>query len=159
VDELNYKAGIVRLLTPTGQRLELAAATGLSQAYLSKGSVDVDRSAMDQKVLQGEVVTIYDVASDPGYQYPQEALKEGIRSILSVPMIAPDRSNPKGHKAIGVLRVYSSQPHRFGDDEVSFLQIIAGLGAIALQNARLYYALDRRVDSLQPDENGWQRIM
>jgi GAF domain-containing protein len=159
VDELNYKAGIVRLLTPTGQCLELAAATGLSQVYLSKGTVDVDRSAMDQRVLKGELVTIYDVASDPGYQYPQEALKEGIRSILSVPMIAPDRSGPTGHKVIGVLRVYSSQPHRFSDDEVSFLQIIAGFGAIALQNARLYHALDRRVDLLQPDKNGWQRIM
>ncbi len=159
VDELNYRGGIVRLLTPTGQRLELVAATGLSQSYLSKGAVDVERSAMDQRVLQGEPVTIYDVAADPGYQYPKEALKEGIRSIQSVPMIAPDRSDPRGHKVIGVLRVYSSQPHRFSEDEVSFLQTIASLGAIALENARLYHELDRRVDSLQPDENGWQRIM
>jgi len=58
-----------------------------------------------------------------------------------------------------VLRVYSSQPHRFSDDEISFLQIIAGLGAIALQNARLHDELHLRVDSLQPDEDGWQRIL
>jgi GAF domain-containing protein len=159
VDELNYKGGIVRLLSPAGQYLELVAATGLSQAYLSKGLINVERSAMDQKVLQGELVTVYDVASDPGCQYPQEALREGIRSIQSVPLIAPDRSDAKGHKVIGVLRVYSSQPRRFSDDEVSFLQIIASLGAIALQNARLYHELTRRVDSLQPDEDGWQRII
>jgi GAF domain-containing protein len=159
VDELNYKGGIVRLLSPAGQYLELVAATGLSQSYLSKGLIDVERSAMDQKVLQGELVTIYDVASDPGCQYPQEALKEGIRSIQSVPLTAPDRSDAKGHKVIGVLRVYSSQPRRFSDDEVSFLQIIASLGAIALENARLHHELARRVDSLQPDEDGWQRIV
>ncbi len=159
VDELNYKGGIVRLLTPAGKCLEPVAATGLSQAYLSKGVVEVELSAMDRRVLQGELVTIYDVASDPGYQYPHEAIKEGIRSIQSVPLIAPDRSDPKGHKVIGVLRVYSSQPHRFSADEVSFLQNIAGLGAIALQNARLYHELNRRVDSLQPDEDGWLRIM
>ena len=159
VDELNFKGGIVRLLSPAGQYLELVAATGLSQAYLSKGLINVERSAMDQKVLQGEMVTIFDVATDPGCQYPQEALKEGIRSIQSVPLTAPDRSNASGHRVIGVLRVYSSQPRRFSEDEVLFLRIIASLGAIALQNARLHHDLARRVDSLQPDEDGWQRIV
>jgi GAF domain-containing protein len=159
VDELNFKGGIVRLLSHAGQYLELVAATGLSQAYLSKGLIEVERSAMDQKVLQGELVTVCDVATDPGFQYPQEALKEGIRSILCVPLTAPDRSNAKGQRAIGVLRVYSSQPRRFSEDEVSFLQIIASLGAIALENARLHHELARRVDSLQPDEDGWQRIV
>lgn len=159
VDELNYKGGIVRLLSPAGQHLQLVAATGLSQAYLSKGLVDVERSGMDRKVLQGELVTIYDVASDSGTQYPQEALREGIRSILSVPLVAPDPSDSKGHKVIGVLRVYSSQPHRFSDDEVSFLQTIASMGAIALQNARLHHELARHVELLRPDEDGWQRIV
>jgi GAF domain-containing protein len=159
VDELNCKGGIIRLLSPEGRTLELAAAIGLSQSYLSKGLVNVERSAMDRKVLQGELVTIYDVASDSGYQYPQEALREGIRSIQSVPLIAPDRSAAKGHKVIGVLRVYSAQPHRFSEDEVSVLRIIASVGAIALQNARLHHELTRRVDSLLPDEDGWQRIV
>jgi len=159
VEELNYKGGIIRLLTPTGHHLELAAAAGVSQAYLSKGAVDVERSEIDQRVLQGNSVTVYDVASDPGYQYPKEALQEGIRSIQSVPLIAPDRSASGGSKVIGVLRVYSSQPHRFGDDEVAFLHFIANLGAVALQNARLYDELNRRVGSLQPDEDGWHRLV
>lgn len=158
VEELNYKGGIVRLLGSTGQNLELVAATGLSQAYLSKGAVEVGRSGMDRRVLQGEVVTIYDVANDPGYQYPQEAMKEGIRSIQSVPLMAPDRSDPKGRRIIGVLRVYSAQPRRFSDEEISFLEIIAGLGASALENARLYDELQRRVESLRPDEDGWHRL-
>ncbi len=159
VDELNYKGGAIRLLDAGGQHLELVAATGLSQAYLSKGVIDVERSGMDQRVLRGELVTIYDVADNTGYQYPQEALREGIRSIESIPLVVPDRSDSKGRKVIGVLRVYSSQPHRFSDDEISFLQNVASLGAIALQNALLYNELHRRVDSLQPDEDGWHRIL
>jgi len=158
VEELNYRGGIIRLVSPTGQQLELVAATGLSQAYLGKGVIEIERSGIDQRILRGELVTIYDVASDPGYQYPHEALEEGIRSVQSVPLIAPDRSEPGRRKVIGVLRVYSSQPHRFGDEEVSFLQVIANLGAIALQNARLYHELARRVDSLQPEEDGWHRL-
>ncbi len=159
VDELNCKGGIIRLLDRTGQHLLLVAATGLSQAYLSKGAVDVGRSSMDQRVLQQETVTIYDVARDEGYQYPQQALEEGIRSVLAVPLTAPDRHVAKGCKAIGVLRVYSSQSHRFGDDEVAFLQFVANLGAIALQNARLYDELNRHVEILQPDEDGWHRVV
>jgi GAF domain-containing protein len=85
-------------------------------------------------------------------------LEEGIRSVHSVPLIAPDRSEPGGRRVIGVLRVYSSQTHRFGDEEVAFLQVIANLGAIALQNARLYHELTRRVDSIQPEEDGWHRL-
>jgi two-component system, NtrC family, sensor kinase len=159
VEELNYRGGIIRLLSPTGQRLELVAATGLSQAYLSKGVVEIERSGIDQKVLQGEMVTIYDVTADPGFQYPQEALGEGIRSVQAVPLVAPDRSEAGGRKVIGVLRVYSSQPHRFRDEEVSFLQVIANLGAMALQNARMFHELSRRIDSLQPDEDGWHRLV
>ncbi len=159
VDELNFKGGIIRLLDSTGQHLELVAAAGVSQAYLSKGAVDVERSAVDQKVLQGESVMIYDIARDPGYQYPEEALREGIRSVMAVPLIAPDRSGAGGRKVIGTLRVYSSQPHRFSEEEVSYLHVIAGLGAIALQNAQLYEELHRRIESLQPDEDGWHRLI
>ena len=73
--------------------------------------------------------------------------------------VAPDRSAAGGQKVIGVLRVYSSQPHRFSEDEVSFLQVIANLGSIALQNAQLYDELHRSIDALQPDEDGWHRIV
>lgn len=159
VDELNLKGGIIRLLDPTGQHLELAAASGVSQAYLSKGVVEVGRSAMDRQLLRGQAVAIYDVAGETGYQYPREALKEGIRSVLAVPLVVPDRSSETGSRVIGVLRVYSAQPHRFGEDEVEALHSIANLGAMALQNARLYAELHRRIDSLQPDEDGWERIM
>jgi GAF domain-containing protein len=159
VDDLNYKGGIIRLLDSAGLHLTLVAATGLSQAYLSKGAVDVEHSAIDRKVLEGQAVTIYDVARDSGYQYPQEALLEGIRSIQAVPLVAPDRSGPGGGKVIGVLRVYSAQPHRFTEDEVAFLHFIASLGALALQNALLYDELHRSIDSLKPDEDGWHRIL
>ncbi len=159
VEELNYKGGIIRLLDATGRHLELAAATGVSQAYLSKGAVSVEHSVLDQQVLRGQTVAIYDIAGEPGYQYPREALSEGIRSVLAVPLIVPERESAEGHKVIGVLRVYSAQAQRFGEDEVEFLHFIANLGAMALQNARLYDELHRHVDSLQPDEDGWQRIV
>lgn len=157
VDDLNYKGGIIRLFDARERRLELVAATGLSQAYLDKGEVAVERSALDQAVLRGETVTLYDIAAEGGMQYAEEALKEGIRSVHAVPLIAR-HTTTGGHRVIGVLRVYSAQPHRFNEDEVAYIQVIASLGAIALENAQLYDELKQRIDRFQPDAEGWQNI-
>ncbi len=157
VQELNYKGGIIRLLDLNGERLEIVAATGLTQEYLNKGGVAVGRSAIDQSVLQGKSVTIYDVEAEPGYQYPEAALKEGIRSVQAVPLMTSDRTTGQ-ERVIGVLRVYSAQPQRFGEDEISFLQSIANLGAIALENARLYHEMQSRYEALRSDEEGWYRL-
>ncbi len=157
IDEQNYKGGIIRLLDASGQRLELVAATGLSQAYLSKGEVAVERSAVDQAVLRGETVTITDVAAETGFQYPAEVQKEGIRSMHAVPLVVPDPVGD-GHRVIGVMRVYSAQPHRFSEDEIAFVQAVASLGALALENARLYDEAKRKADRLLPDAGGWHPV-
>ncbi len=157
VDELNYKGGIIRLLDSTGRHLELVAATGLSQVYLNKGEVAVERSAVDQTVLRGEPVTITDVATGIGFQYPREVLEEGIQSAHALPLTVPDRTHG-GARVIGVMRVYSAQPHRFSEDEIAFIQAIASLGAIAIENAQLYDESKRKADRLRPDEEGWQPI-
>ena len=36
------------------------------------------------------------------------------------------------------MRVYSDKPHRFNSDEIEFLSALSGLGAMAIENARLY---------------------
>ena len=43
-----------------------------------------------------------------------------------------------GEEIIGVLNVYTKVPHRFSNDEKNIFQTLAGMGAIAIQNARLY---------------------
>jgi GAF domain-containing protein len=53
-----------------------------------------------------------------------------------------------GEKPIGVLRVYSGEIRRFDADEVQFLEAVANLSAIALENARLHQALQTDYDLL-----------
>jgi len=112
---------------------------------------------VDQAVLRGETVTVFDVAAEAGWQYPKDLLKEGIRSVHAVPLIVPDRVT-SNRKVIGVLRMYSAQPHRFNEDEIAFMQAIASLGALALENARLYDENARKVNRLEPEEEGWHNI-
>jgi len=54
-----------------------------------------------------------------------------LRSILSVPLLARQR-------IVGVLQVVDKQTNRFRKDDVDLLESLATVGAIAIENARLY---------------------
>ena len=64
--------------------------------------------------------------------YPDMAKKEGLSSLLSVPMMVRE-------KAVGVINSYTSVPHAFTSEEVRLLQAIAMSAgtpsATALKNA------------------------
>ncbi len=152
IEEVNCKAAVIRLLGPRKRRLHLMASEGLSERYLKKGEVWVRDSPIDLEVLQGHPAMIYDVQREPGFQYPEEAAAEGIRSVLALPLRV-------GDEIIGVLRAYSAQPHRFSQDEVEFLSAIADLGAIAIENARLHEALSEKYEAAREDWSGWYRFL
>jgi len=126
---LGLKACSLRLLNSKTRHLELASSMGLSAAYLEKGPVDMDRSIASS--MKGEVIWIEDATRDPRLQYPERAAEEGVASILSVPMLLKDQ-------VIGVLRLYTSSPHKFSVAETEFAKSMAEFGALALQNARLH---------------------
>ncbi len=133
-EAMGVKASSIRLLDEERRFLEVSAAYGLSDAYLTKGKVDPQRGEMDRLALQGKAVALLDATVDPRFQYPEEARKEGIRSVLSVPMMLLDR-------AIGVLRVYTGEVRHFTKEETEFLLALAGQGAAAIQNARAFRQL------------------
>ncbi len=153
ISELNCKAASVRLLGPKGRRLHLAAAEGLSEAYLSKGEIRVADSAIDTRVLkENKPVHVYDVTAEPAFQYPEAPAREGIRSALVVPLRVHDQ-------IVGVLRIYSAQPYRFSTEEIALAEAIADLGAIALENARLHEALAEKYEAAREDWSGWYRYL
>jgi len=126
---LNVKACSLRLLDSKTGRLGLACSHGLSAEYLNKGPVDMDKSIAS--TMNGEAVSIADATTDPRLQYPEQARREGIASILSVPVFLKE-------KIIGVLRLYSASPRKFSESEIELAQSMAEFGALALQNAKLH---------------------
>ncbi len=126
---MNLKGATIRLVNPKTNRLELAAAHGLSEKYLKKGTVDLDKSVTE--ALSGRPVAIFDAVNDPRMQYPQEAKEEGIATLVAIPMVA------KG-KVIGVMRLVTAEPREFTMEEVDFACAVAELGAQAISNAKMY---------------------
>ncbi len=139
---LDIKAAAVRLLDEKRQMMQLVASYGLSDRYITKGPVGTDKSLTE--AMMGKAVSIYDVAQDPKATYPKEAEEEGIKSILSVPI------NLKGN-VIGVMRIYTSEPRDFSDDEITFISSLAEQAALAMENARLYQKLKGEYEELMGD--------
>lgn len=139
---LDIKGAAVRLLDEKRQRMELVASFGLSDRYINKGPVETDKSIAE--AMTGKPVSIYDVSSDPRAQYPQAAAEEGISSILSVPI------SLKGN-VIGVLRIYTSAPRDFTEDEITFISSLAEQAALALENARMYQKLKGEYEEIMSD--------
>lgn len=138
---MGVKAASIRILDARAQTLIMGAAHGLSDEYIRKGPVLVEESRLDRNVLKGKTVFIEDAQNDPDFQYGDGARAEGIVSVLVMPLMV-------GDKAIGVLRVYADKVRKFGDDEQRFVEAVADLCAIALENARLHQALQTNYDLL-----------
>jgi signal transduction protein with GAF and PtsI domain len=138
---MEVKACSLRVLASKRERLLMGGSWGLSVGYLRKGPVLVKESGLDQQALQGKTVWLENAQTDKDFQYQSKAQAEGIKSVLVVPLML-------GAKAIGVLRVYSVEIRKFDDDEVQFLEAVANLSAIALENARMHQVLKTDFDLL-----------
>lgn len=124
--EVRAKGCSLALLTPDGKFLRHMASYGLSEKYVRKGRIQVDRSMSE--ALNGNPVAVIDATIDARVQYRKQAEQEGIVSIVSVPVMYEK-------EILGVMRVYTAQPRRFTEEDIRFICTAASLGAKALENA------------------------
>jgi GAF domain-containing protein len=137
---LDVKGCSVFLINRKTDELEVAASYGLSDEYINKGPVSALRSIALS--LEEGPVAIYDVSDDPRIQYPDAAEKEGIASILSVPIIVAER-------LIGALRIYTSEHWEFTLEDVNFVQAMAQIAGMSIEMARQYKGLKDSIEILK----------
>jgi len=143
---LGAKGCSIMLLTPDRRELYHSSAYGLSNWYVRKGPMSVDLSMAE--ALAGRSVAVVDAGNDPRVQYRPQAVREGIASILSVPIRLRDQ-------IIGVMRVYTAERREFSPEEIEFVEAVASLGAIALQNARQYAEVKADYEEIRQDLLEW----
>lgn len=138
---LNVKGCTLFLFSPRSHELKLAGSYGLSNDYLGKGPISALRS-IAASLQDAQPVAIFDITDDPRIQYPDAAVKEGIASILSVPIII-------GEKLIGCLRVYTAKPWEFTLNDVNFVQAVAQIVGMGLEMCRVNKGLKDSIDILK----------
>ena len=137
---LHVKGCSFFLINRKTNELELIASFGLSDEYLNKGPVRSLRTIAQS--LQDGPLAIYDVMDDPRIQYPIEAKKEGIASLLSVPIVISGNFR-------GALRVYTSESWEFTLEDVNFIQALAQIAGMAVDMARYTKGLKDSIDILK----------
>jgi GAF domain-containing protein len=139
---LGMKGITIRLLNEDRNSLELVASYGLSKAFLDKGPISAYESITEG--LKGKTVVIEDARNNKHLQYPQETLKEGIKSMVCVPVRSRE-------KVIGVMRLYSGSIRKYPQDFITMVEALAHTGALAIQNASLYLQLTEDKQSLEEE--------
>lgn len=137
---LEAKGCALLLFNRKSGELEVAASFGLSEEYVNKGPLSAMRSIAAS--LDEGPVAISDVSDDPRIQYPEAAEKEGISSILSVPIVVRE-------KPIGALRVYSAEAWEATLEDVNLVQALAQIAGMALEMSRLYKGLKDSIEILK----------
>ena len=127
---MNSKICSIMLLDEASGELRIAATQSLSEQYRRKPNLKVGQSIIGRAVKDRRPIIVLDVSTERDYMYPDMAKKEGLCSLLSVPMMVRE-------KALGVINSYTSAPHVFTGEEIKLLQAIANQAAIAIEHTTL----------------------
>jgi len=120
----------IMMLDEGGEVLVTKAIQGLSREHLRRPRMNGEGSISGRAVKEKRPVFVPDVKEDRDYAYPELARREGLCSMLSVPMIVRGR-------VLGVINVYTSERHHFTENEVKILQGVANQAAVAIENTKL----------------------
>jgi signal transduction protein with GAF and PtsI domain len=132
----------IMLVDAQKNELVIKAAKASSEEYWRKPNLKIGDSLISRVVKEKAPLMVRDVTKQEGYQYPELATKEGIRSLLSVPMII------KNH-VIGVLNVYSADERSFSNEDLRLLSTVADHVALAFENTKLNVAIQESQEALQ----------
>ena len=123
------------ILDERDQKLKLKATQSISEEYLKERSLAMGEGVVGHVALHNQPMAILNVLKEPLYKEKELAKKEGLVSMLSVPMCIKDR-------VIGVINCYTSYPHAFSKNEEEMLTTVANQAAICIENSGLMETLD-----------------
>ena len=117
------------------RKLKLKATQSISEEYLRERSLALGEGVVGHVALRNQPMAILDVLKDPLYKEKELARREGLVSMLSVPMCIKDR-------VIGVINCYTSFSHSFSKSEEEILSTVANQAAICIENSGLTETFD-----------------
>ena len=133
------------LLDETREWLDLRASCGAGDAYIKKPRLGADESLIGVVVRRKKPLQVANVQADTRYQNVELARREGLVSLLSVPLIFSGQ-------VIGALNVYTARLYNFSNEEIKILGALAELSAIAIEKARLYERIVDVEEQLRQNE-------
>jgi GAF domain-containing protein len=121
--------------------------------FLQNLPVEPERgSATGRALLEGKVIHIPDVQTDPEYKWVEAQRLGGYRTMVGVPML-------RENVTIGVLTLSRAEVRPFTDKEIDLVTTFADQAAIAIENTRLFDEIqDKNRQLHQASENKSQFV-
>jgi hypothetical protein len=126
---MGVKACSIKLLDEQRRHLEFASTFGLSEDYLSKGKIELDRSPINREIVQGSPYVIAGIDKRNHFQYPEDVAKEGIGSMLCLPLRGDNR-------VLGVFCIYGIHEYGFEQRDVEFFGLLSDLTGLAIERVK-----------------------
>ncbi|MGB2660662.1 MAG: GAF domain-containing protein [Pseudolabrys sp.] len=128
-----------------GELYRVAARYGFSskfQEYLGLHPRPADRGSITGRTaLEGKVVHVPDVMTDPEYTWGQAQQLGGYRTVLGVPLL-------RDGSPVGVIIVARTVVQPFTDKQIELVTTFADQAVIAIENVRLFDEVQARTRDL-----------
>lgn len=132
---MGVKACSIKLMDENQRTLRFASTYGLSEDYIgSKKGIDIRKSPINRKILEGSVWAIGNIEERDYFEYPEDIRKEGIASMICLPLRVDKM-------VLGVFCVYSIEEHVFTESDVQFFALMSDLTALEIE--KLHTQLNR----------------
>jgi two-component sensor histidine kinase len=155
-DTTGADACSIMLYDETTDTLALRAAVGLNPAAVGVLTLHPGMTITGCAAAEQRVIAAPDARRHPLYA-PIPATGEDVyASQISVPMVLLRGAEPE--VLVGVINLFTLQRREFSDDEIAFLQTVAGELAIGIENARLYSRTDARLQRKITELGTMQRV-
>jgi len=118
------------LIDERKNELVIKATQSISEDYNQKPALKLGEGIAGKVAKENKPKVVKDVSKEDEYKYKNIAQKEGLCSLLCVPLAVKS-------KVIGVINCYTSTPHDFTETEIEVLTSIANQAAVAIENAEL----------------------
>jgi GAF domain-containing protein len=113
-------------IEPASGVVQMIASYGLrSSEFLP---IPIGQGITGRVAESGQIISLEDAPSDPRCLFPRECRESGIVAYLGAPAVAAGQ-------IVGVVEVYSPQPHRWSEDDQATLSSAAAAIAEAMKRA------------------------
>jgi len=134
---LQVDAGDILLLDPATSLLRVELAVGFRKGLLQGTTIPLGQGYAGQVALTRR--TIHDFQfdkADASLATQPDLLQEAFVSYFAIPLVAKNL-------VVGVLELYHRRPIEHDSEWMTFLDAMAGQAALAIDNSRLFSALQR----------------
>lgn len=125
-------AGTVALYDHRSGNLTLRAHSGLSAEFVAHSVWAVTPGGLTDQLLQHDEILFVEDTEQVDYFRNPLAVKEGIRSLICIPLVTKGSIH-------GVLYLDDFVPRKFDKDRMNLISVLASFAAMAIENAKLHH--------------------